>query len=124
MTLIPHRARRGFSLAEMMAVLAIVGIFATLLISGLGAGCVTTSARETSAETNAKAFAAKMSWAVKGVACSGMDSDQDGYASCTVSLEDGKSQAILCGYNRAFAPLGQNTSCKLATPITIQQAPQ
>ncbi len=82
--------------------------------------CTTTTARMASAERNARVHAEKMGWVVQGASCSGSDSDQDGYVSCTVSKKEGDSHAVECGYDEAFAPLGQNTGCKDARPLSIQ----
>lgn len=70
-----------------------------------------------SANNNAKVYATEMGWSIKGSSCSGADSDGDGYVSCSVnlSLPEGKEEVkgINCGYDRVFAPLGQNTGCKI-----------
>ena len=117
------RAKAGISILELVIVVATIGILA----AALSGGCVTTDARQGSAERNARAFATSMGWEIKGVVCSGADTPDrngatDGYVSCTLSLAgDGDAtKAILCGYDVAIAPLGQNTACKLTTPVTIQ----
>ena len=38
--------------------------------------------------------AEKLGWELKGVACTGSDSDADGYISCTVALTDGSERAL------------------------------
>jgi hypothetical protein len=76
--------------------------------------CVTTSSRTRSAENNARAFAEKLQLGAIGALCSGSDSDGDGYVSCTLKLEDGAVQSLEFGYNKLFAPFGQNTECKQA----------
>jgi len=114
----------SFSLVELTNVISIIGILCAIGAGGLGMGCVTTSDREASATRNAKEFAASMGMEIHGVSCSGSDSDQDGYVSCTLNLSDDKLKAINCGYDQAVAIMGQNTGCKLAMPInvgTVQQ---
>lgn len=118
------RNNSGFSLIELMIVVSIVGILGAIGAGTLGMGCVTTSDREASAQRNAKEYAASMAMDIQGVSCSGMDSDHDGYVSCTLNLGDDKLKAINCGYDQPMALMGQNTGCKLAMPInvgTVQQ---
>lgn len=85
-------------------------------------GCVTTGSRTADATTNAKTWASSMGMDIKGVACSGVDSDGDGYVSCSVNMTDGSIRAVECGYDQMDAMLiitGQNTGCKLATPVSV-----
>jgi len=119
----PMRTKAGLSVVELLIVVSLIGIAAATL-SG---GCVTTTDRQASAERNARAFAAAMGWQVKGVLCSGADTPNkdgrgDGYVSCTLSLagDAPATKAILCGHDYAIAPLGQNTACKEALPVTVQ----
>lgn len=106
---------KGFSVVELMIVVAIIGILFIIVGSGavaIGAGCVSPSEVEGSAERNAKEFASKMGIKYEGLSCSGADSDHDGYTSCTFNLGDGKIQSFECGYDRPTALMGQNTGCK------------
>ena len=105
--------RRGLALVEILVVFAILAILGVILVANFG-GCVTTADRASDAERNARAHAAKMGWQITGVACSGSDSDQDGYVSCTLGYPNGHSNAIQCGYDQPVALLGQNTGCKEA----------
>ena len=123
--------RKGFSIVELFVVMSILGILFAICAGVAGTGCVTTSERQASAEENARNFAKAMGWEIGGVVCSGADTPNskgagDGYVSCTLSIppkEEGgelRTKAILCGYKLMFAPMGQNTSCKEATPLTVQ----
>lgn len=115
--------RRNILLAPFLfALVAFVGLGSVVACIGLlSGGCVTTSARQASAERNAKAFADALRWEVSGLVCSGSDSEMDGYSSCTLSLKGGEIKSVLCGYDVQVALLGQNTGCKVATPISVQQ---
>lgn len=104
--------RKGFSLVELVIVIAIIGVFCALIGGGLGVGCQSPSDIEGSAERNAKDFAAKMGIKYEGLSCSGSDSDHDGYVSCTFNMGEGKIQSFECGYDQVGAVMGQNTGCK------------
>lgn len=83
-------------------------------------GWTTTSERELSAARNARLHAQALGWNISGVACSGADSDANGYVTCALAFSDGRSKSVLCGYDKQVAPFGQNTGCKDPTPISIQ----
>jgi hypothetical protein len=53
-------------------------------------------ADQVSAEEEAKKWAAKLGMDVKGLSCVKTDSDGDGYVSCTIATEDGKTHAVEC----------------------------
>ena len=123
--------RQGLSVIELLIGGIIIAIFAL----AIGDGCVTTSDRQASAERNAKNFASAMGWQIAGVVCSGADTPTgkngpDGYVSCTLALASPSgdvavvaaplTRSIQCGYDKRFALMGQNTSCKEANPLTIQ----
>ncbi len=94
-----------------------------LAIAFLLPACISTPAEvKTSATSEAKMFASEMGYDIKGVSCSGRDSDRDGYTSCTIAMSDGTSKAIECSYFVKAAFL-QNTGCKVALPVfqTVQQ---
>lgn len=97
---------------------AIALIGGALLVSAI-AGCVTTDQRKASAERNAAGWCEEMVIDCAGVQCSGTDSDGDGYVSCTVRTVDDKRIPLECGWDRAIAPLGQNTSCREQRAITL-----
>lgn len=95
----------------------------SLLCCGLMATCVgcTSSAQiQQSAQDNALKYMQDLGVSVSGAACSGSDSDKDGYTSCTVMLTNGDTKSIECGYEMAALPdMFQNRGCKMAQPITI-----
>lgn len=69
------------------------------------------------AEDNASRFAASMDIPVINIACSGADSDLDGYVSCTIKDNFTNMIAIECPYDQIrFTCLGPNIDCKMAMP--------
>ncbi len=114
--------RNGFSLVELMIVAAIIGILFAIGVGGIG-GCVTTSDRESSAERNLSGYMSSLQIEGHGT-CSGADSDNDGYVSCTIAKANGELQAAECGYDKRIAIMGQNTNCKVALPKVYSPAPQ
>lgn len=52
------------------------------------------------AERSAKEFAEKLAAATGKVSCTHQDTDDDGYCSCTVFMQDGSTMAIDCGCER------------------------
>lgn len=79
---------RGFTLIEAMIVVAVVVLIAGLVLGMLGLSCGLAGSAD-HAEQEARAHASKLGWKVSGIACTGRDTDGDGYISCTVALEDG-----------------------------------
>ncbi len=84
-------------------------ILAFALISCIS--CVTTEQVENDATNNAISWCADMGLNCSGVSCGGVDSDSNGYVSCTVS-DNGNRIPIECGHNKPLAFFGQNTSCR------------
>lgn len=114
------KKRVGTTLIEIIVVVVIIGILLSIVVGSVG-GCSTAATRQSSGERNAVAHAQKMGWKITGAACSAADSDHDGYVGCTLGLTPQGSKALECGYDVLFAPLGQNTGCKDAMPLNINQ---
>lgn len=87
-------------------------LFAIILSLPLAVGCTTPDMIKESGERNAREFAADMGLDIKGVSCSGRDSDHDSDTSCTLALASGENESIECNYDVAFTLLGQATGCK------------
>lgn len=62
------------------------------------------------AEAAARTHADKLGWKVKGIACTGADTDADGYISCTLVLEGGSERALEC----ASGGMRDTQGCKKA----------
>jgi prepilin-type N-terminal cleavage/methylation domain-containing protein len=74
--------RNGFTVIELVIVLAIIGIIAALILSAGGCGS------PAKAKDNARAFCSDLGYSVTGISCAETDSDGDGYISCSVLAED------------------------------------
>ena len=95
--------------------------FLAMAIFGFSTACVTTNSRTSDALRNAKQYSNELGLHPQGYSCSGADSDEDGYVSCTLSFENGSTKSIECGYDKPFALLGQNTGCKVKlVPVQAQ----
>lgn len=106
------RRTRGLTLIEIMIVVAIVSIVFAGSLSLFGVNCGLQGSGE-HAEQEARSHAQKLGWKVAGAACTGRDTDGDGYISCTVALEDGTERALEC----ASGGIGRITGCKAASLI-------
>lgn len=96
-----------------MIAVAIVAIVGVLVLNLLGASCESVVGTGEHAEQEARTHAKKLGWRLSGVACTGRDTDGDGYISCTVALEDGTERALEC----ASGGIGRITGCKAASLI-------
>lgn len=86
---------RGFTLTELMIVIAIMGVFLAIAVTAcIGA----TSGKETkeAATKDAKNFVEELGWKASGISCSDVDSDRDGYVSCTIALTNGTNEFVEC----------------------------
>ena len=105
---------RAFTLVELLVVVGIVGLLAVAGLSVLGIF----SAPSARLESVATTYASKMGWEIKGVSCMRVDTDGDGYQSCTLALADGSERSLLCSYSRT--PWG-NQGCKIAPLVNVRQ---
>ena len=100
---------RGYTLVELMITVAVIGVIGFVVIgiavraTGCGGG--------ESAENSARAWAQQMGIEAQSVSCVNMDSDGDGYISCTIAQKanDGtvKPIAIECA-----SLLSPNKGCR------------
>ena len=98
-----------------LVILMVLGSFC----AGFANILITTEQVQTSAERNSLDFSDRLEWKPTGSVCSGLDSDQDGYVTCTVSTESKEVKSLECGYDKNWAPFGQNKGCKLKQFINL-----
>lgn len=87
--------RRGMTLAELMIVIGILGVASALVVWG----CVSATAGEKqklAAEAEVHTWAKALHLELEGVDCADIDSDGDGYVSCSVSVKGQAVQDIEC----------------------------
>jgi prepilin-type N-terminal cleavage/methylation domain-containing protein len=80
------KSKRGFTLVELMVVVAILAVFLALSVvacKGMTSGDETKKA----ATHDAEKFVKELGWQVTGISCTDIDSDGDGYVSCTKCQE-------------------------------------
>lgn len=81
-------------------------------------------------ETAARTFAKDLGFTLKGVSCAGTDTDNDGYVTCTINVDDGDGrshiESLQCAaygadeWNSKYATGCKGTIAK-ATPGTTTQ---
>ena len=76
--------KKAFTLAELLIVIAIIGILAAVVLSGVGGACDGTKHGQ-EMSTLAEDTAVQMGYQEVVALCEGTDSDGDGKVSCTVT---------------------------------------
>ncbi len=99
--------RKGFTVIEAMVIIGIIAVLGLIVFQGF------TSCRDSrdKATDEANKFLAELGIKAHGVSCAQRDSDNDGYVSCTASVEEGgkmKMMPIECASNWSW-----NDGCRL-----------
>lgn len=104
----------GFTLIEALIGLVLIFVLGAIMFAALGALSSCGRADVSAVEAEAKTFAGKGGLKLQGsgASCVGMDTDGDGYVSCTLFLEGGRTMAIECaGHTWTGA---WNKGCRIA----------
>ena len=114
--------RKAFTLIELLVVVAIVAIVIALVF-GAVRGC---AGRGAAAEDSMREYVGKLypGREIIGVACTNVDSDGDGYISCTATIDtDNGPNVVERQINAQCATgfLSFNSGCKATVPYIPQQ---
>lgn len=114
--------RKAFTLIEVVIVGAIIAVFALLVVAGVR-GCVN---RGPAAESEMREYVAKLypGREIIGVACTNVDTDGDGYISCTATIDTDSGPAVVerqINAQCASGILSFNSGCKPTLPYIPQQ---
>lgn len=78
-----------------MIVVAIIGVILTIVIFG-ARSCLSGPTQERAAKDEAGKWANELGLQYTGISCGDIDSDNDGYVSCTLAMKDGSTKSIEC----------------------------
>ncbi len=114
--------KKGFTLIELMIVMAIISVFAVVIGSIFFRGCSAVFGSKQEAVANMRTYATEMGWKMVGGTCADTDSDGDGYISCTINIQEVEgaipvAKAIQCASGAAISRTG---GCKLTQGVFQQ----
>lgn len=114
--------RKAFTLIELIVVVAIVAILIALVVGGVR-GC---AGRGAVAEDSMREYVGKLypGREIIGVACTNIDSDGDGYISCTATIDTDSGPSVVerqINAQCATGFLSFNSGCKATVPYIPQQ---
>jgi prepilin-type N-terminal cleavage/methylation domain-containing protein len=79
-------SRRGMTMVELMIVIAILGAMLALAMVGCGQ-CSGSAANKFEAEKEARSWAKNLGYDLVGIDCADIDTDRNGYVSCTANIK-------------------------------------
>jgi prepilin-type N-terminal cleavage/methylation domain-containing protein len=114
--------RKAFTLIELIVVVAIVAILIAIVAGGVR-GCAN---RGPAAEESMREYVAKLypGREIIGVACTNVDTDGDGYISCTATIDTDDGPSVVerqINAQCATGFLSWNSGCKASIPQVYPQ---
>lgn len=111
--------KRGHALVELMILVAVVAIVLAIIVAMVGRGCTDVTGMDHKKAVNeAGKWGQEMGLDVKGVSCVNVDSNVDGYVSCSLSTA-GKDGTISIVPIECAASLTINSGCRVARVIPV-----
>ena len=110
------KTKRGYTLVEVMIGVAVVGVFAAILVVPIGRRIIDDNA---SALSQSRAWAHDMGLEVQGVSCAAYDTDGNGYVSCSLASKrpDGTTEIIPIECASRFS---MNSGCRAARVLPVR----
>lgn len=111
--------KRGFTLMELLIVVTFVGIAFIMIIGVFGRCTASVSGSDhKAAETAAKVWSSQMGFKPVGISCTGMDTNGDGYVSCSIAVlkNDGTPSMIPIECAGSFTI---NNGCRAARVLPL-----
>jgi prepilin-type N-terminal cleavage/methylation domain-containing protein len=111
---------KGFTLTEVLICVALIGLLGLIVVGAISGGLQRFSGmNKNEAQDQVREFADDMGLELVGATCQNVDSDANGYVSCTVRVrEEGKTKMLPleCATRFSF-----NEGCRLAPRTTLIQ---
>jgi hypothetical protein len=111
--------KHGYSVIEILTVIAFIGIIFIMIVGVFGRCTASVSgADHKAAEVAAKQWSSQMGFKPVGISCTGIDSNEDGYVSCSIAVlkNDGTPSMIPIECAGSFTV---NSGCRAARLLPL-----